>query len=192
MIARSSLVAILLALSPAVRMGVAAQGRPPADSAASGPPAGTAVLLVWQGAAGALGGFLGGFALGAAGAEVIGPHGGEDPGLMGALIGGFAGFVLGTGGGVSGAARLQGEPSSFAGASLGAILGVAVIGALYKPLNLDPDYAPVWVCLFTIPPAMAVALNRIMATARAPRSLMVRPLSGGRLGVGSAFQFRIR
>jgi hypothetical protein len=189
MIARASILIALVALSPTADKDVWAQGPARSDAAAFQAPSATAGLFIMQGAAGAAGGFLGGLALGAAGAALIGPHGGEDPGLVGALIGGLAGFTLGTGAGVSGAARLQHEPSSFGGATMGAFLGLGLVGALSKPLNLDPDYAPLWICLFTIPPATAVILNRVMGASREVQHLTVRPLAGGRVGVGAVLGF---
>lgn len=182
--------ATLVALSLLAGNGAWAQDPTRSDAAPAGGPATQAGLFVLQGIAGAACGFLGAIALGAAGAEVIGPHGGEDPGLTGALLGGLAGFTLGMGGGVSGMARSQGEPSSFARASMGAFLGVGLVAALSQPLDLDPDHAPFWISLATIPPAVAVLLNRAGGTAnhRGAR-LVARPLAGGGLGLGASLGF---
>lgn len=185
---RAGWVLVLLAVTPVI--GARAQDRATGDSVPARGAGVHAGLFVLQGIAGVGGGFVGAVALGAAGAVVIGPHEGEDPGLLGRILGGVAGLVLGMGGGVSGMARAQGEPSSFARASMGAFLGVGIVAALSEPLELDPDYAPLWICLGTIPPALAVLVNHAGGDARAPvASLVARPLAAGRLGLGASLGF---
>jgi hypothetical protein len=171
-----------------VLSAVAAQ-QPASDVSTAIPDSGAtrAERLIVQGIAGAAGGAIGALALGAAGAAVIGPHGGEDPGLLGAVLGGLAGLTLGIGGGVSLTARWQGEPSSFAGAAIGAAGGVLLVAALAQPLHLDTDYAALWICLATIPPAAAVLGNRGLGSAHRPMSrLVIGPLRRERVGLGMA------
>jgi hypothetical protein len=185
--------AILVALAVLGPLGRTVAWAQDLERSGTAPPralATHAALFVLQGIAGVGGGFLGALALGAAGAEVIGPHGGEDPGLMGAFIGGLVGFTLGVGGGVSAMARSQREPSSFARASAGALLGVGLVGALAGPLHLDPDRAPFWISLATIPPAAAVWVNHAGGNTHHDRlRLVARPLGGGRLGLGASVGF---
>jgi hypothetical protein len=189
MIGRATMLIALAALGVAWN-AAAAQGTASRDSTGSHAVATRAELFIVQGVAGVAGGALGAVALGVAGYEVIGPHGGEDPGELGAMLGALTGLVVGIGGGVSSAAHLQGEPASFARASLGAFVGVLLIGALSRPLNLDAHRAPVWICLATIPPATAVLLNHSAGEATGPaRHLAVHPLSGNRLGVGVSVGF---
>lgn len=169
----------------------AAQDPARSDSTTRRGAATPAELFIVQGVAGVAGGAIGAIALGAAGAELIGPHGGEDPGLLGAVVGGLAGLTLGMGAGVSVTARWEGEPSSFWGAAIGAAGGVLLVGALAPLLDLDPDYAPLWICLATIPPAAAVLGNRGLGMARGPASRLVAgPLRGRRMGLGVSLAFR--
>jgi len=185
---RAGLVLVLLAVTPVI--GARAQDRATGDSVPARGAGVHAGLFVLQGIAGVGGGFVGAVALGAAGAAVIGPHGGEDPGVLGAFIGGLVGCSLGMGVGVSTMARSQGEPSSFARASMGAFLGIGLVAGLSGPLDLDPDYASFWIALATIPPALAVLVNHAgPGPARADARLIARPLAAGRLGLGASLGF---
>jgi hypothetical protein len=120
---------------------------------------------------------------------VIGPHSGEDPGLRGAALGALVGVTLGIGAGVSGVAHVQGERASFARASMGAVGGLLLVGALSEPLGLDPDYAPLWICLGTIPPATAVLVNRAGGHVNSRTHVVARPRAGRRLGLGASLGF---
>jgi hypothetical protein len=120
---------------------------------------GSAGHLVTQFFLGSAAGWTGGIALGILGANTIGPHSGEDPGLEGFIIGFPVGFVIGTAATVNWLAKRQGEPHSFGGAALGTIIGGAV--ALSAAAG-STDGAFALILGATIPGISAVFLNRAM------------------------------
>jgi hypothetical protein len=107
-------------------------------------------------------GFGAGYGGAKLGAAVLGPRGGEDPGLLGGLFGLAAGIVLGTSTAVYGVARGQGVPSEYATALGGAMLGLVAVAPLFKTgdaLGIEVSEPVVWAMVFALPAAGAVFLT---------------------------------
>lgn len=97
--------------------------------------------------AGVTGGILGSIGFAYAGAAVIGPHGGEDPGLIGAVIGTLFGATVGSSIGVQIAGTAGDETGSYGATLLGSTVGMLT----FLLIHPDPDNAPFWIGLYTLP-----------------------------------------
>lgn len=154
-------------------------------SAAAQTPAGNPVLpdrpvsamagerLVGEALAGALLAVTASWGFAWAGAEILGPHGGEDPGLEGAVAGFLVGTTIGASTGVHLAARGFGLPASYWEA-----LGGAVAGSLaLLVLPLDADEPSFWAAVYGLPIAGAVLTSSIGSQTR--MRLSAHPVAGG-------------
>lgn len=150
--------------------------RPPAAPPAPTPFASEPILA--EATAGALMAF--GISLGMArvGATVLGPRGGEDPGLAGGIVGFAAGLVLGSSLGVHLVARRYGLPARYEEAVAGALAGVLLLPAL----PIDLDRAGAWLAIYAVPTATAVLASSPGSWSRSARPA-VRALRDG-IGVG--------
>jgi len=117
-----------------------------------------------------------------AGAVTIGPHGGEDPGLLGAMIGFSVGLWAGSAAGVQLVARRSGLPAQYWDALVGSVSATLVLGLLH----LDPDDPAAWVLVYAVPTVGAVATSSVgSATRMRP---LIRPAIGGvDVGIELAF-----
>jgi hypothetical protein len=135
-----------------------------------------------ESASGALMAFGLSFGFAVAGGAVLGPHGGEDPGLVGAVSGFFAGAAVGSALGVHMAARLLKLPARFWEALGGGVAGTLLCLAL----PLDADEPSFWVSAYALP-----VVGAILASSAGSASRMrptVAPAPGGlRLGLSVAF-----
>jgi len=96
------------------------------------------------------------------GAAALGPHGGEDPGLAGALTGFMVGAAAGTALGVHLAARGFGFPASYWEALAGGVAGTLALGAL----PLDADRPTFWVLVYGAPALGAMLASSIGSASR--------------------------
>jgi len=112
------------------------------------------------------------------GATVLGPNGGEDPGLAGGLVGFAAGLVLGSSLGVHLVARGFGLPARYEEAAAGALAGVLLLPAL----PIDFDRAGTWIAIYAVPTLTAVLASSLGSSSRAVRPT-ARALPDG-IGVG--------
>jgi len=131
--------------------------------------------------AGAFMGFGLGWGMARLGADVLGPHGGEDPGLAGALFGFAVGLTVGTSLGVHLAARGYGFPASYIEALGGALAGVLLLPAL--PAVNEPLAV---IGIFVVPAALSAIASSLGSTSR------VRPVAGpdaGGVRLGVAVEF---
>ena len=117
-----------------------------------------------------------------AGAHLLGPHGGEDPGLLGALTGLAVGVMAGSALGVHLVARSAGLPARYWDALAGAVSGTLALGLL----PLDADEPTFWVAVYGVP-TLAAVLTSSIGTASRMRPV-VRPVDSG-LDVGVAVAF---
>jgi hypothetical protein len=117
------------------------------------------------------------------GATVLGPHGGEDPGLAGAVVGFAAGLVLGSSLGVHLVARGYGLPARYEEAVAGGLAGVLLLPAL----PIDLDRAGTWLAIYALPTATAVLASALGSSSRAVRPA-ARALREG-IGVGVEVAF---
>lgn len=116
------------------------------------------------------------------GAAVLGPHGGEDPGLMGALTGFMIGAAAGSALGVHLAARGFGLPASYWEALAGGVSGALAL----MVLPLDADRPAFWVMVYGAPVLGAVLASSIGSASRIRP--VVRPAAGAvELGMAVAF-----
>jgi len=121
-----------------------------------------------------------GFAL--VGSAVVGPHGGEDPGLVGAVGGFFAGAAVGSAVGVHLAARTLKLPARFWEALGGGAAGTLLVLAL----SLDPDEPSFWIGAYALPVAGAILGSSLGSASRMRPT--VAPAPGGlRLGFAVPF-----
>jgi hypothetical protein len=145
--------------------------------APASPAAMTAEML-----SGAAVGLLASWGLAYAGAAILGPHGGEDPGLVGAVTGFFVGTAVGSALGVHLTARALGLPARYSEALGGALAGTLMLGAL--PLDAD---APIfWVAVYGVPVFGAVMASTLGSQSRI--GTVMQPTREG-VGVGLRFAF---
>jgi hypothetical protein len=139
--------------------------------------------ILAEAAAGAVMAF--GMSLGMArlGSELLGPKGGEDPGLAGALVGFAAGLTLGASLGVHLVARGYRLPARYEEALAGALAGVLLLPAV----PIDLDRAGTWVAIFAVPTATAVIASSLGSSSRTVRP-SARALRNG-IGVGVELAF---
>jgi hypothetical protein len=149
--------------------------------------AGAGEIVAGEFAAGvALGfGFSFGFSWGFAwlGARALGPHGGEDPGLMGAVTGFLIGSVVGSSLGVHLVARGWGLPARYYEAAGGALLGTYTLLAI----GPDPDHATFWAAAYGLPALGAIAASTLGSWSRRVRP-HVQGLDGA-AGIGASVGF---
>lgn len=139
--------------------------------------------ILAEATAGALMAF--GMSLGVArvGATVLGPRGGEDPGLAGGIVGFATGLVLGSSLGVHLVARGYGLPARYEEAVAGALAGVLLLPAL----RIDLDRAGTWLAIYAVPTATAVVASSLGSSSRMARPAL-RALREG-IGVGVEIGF---
>ena len=116
------------------------------------------------------------------GAEILGPHGGEDPGVTGAITGFMVGTAIGASAGVHFAAREFGLPASYWEALGGAVVGSLVLFAV----PLDADEVRFWAAVYGLPILGAVAASSIGSQSRMRPT--ARATTHG-IGVGLAVSF---
>ena len=117
-----------------------------------------------------------------AGSAVLGPHDGEDPGLVGAVSGFFAGAAVGSALGVHLAARTLKLPARFWEALGGGVAGTM----LFLALPLDADEPSFWVGAYALPIAGAILASSAGSASRMRPT--VAPAPGGlRLGLAVPF-----
>lgn len=117
------------------------------------------------------------------GSALLGPKGGEDPGLAGALVGFAAGLVLGSSLGVHLVARGYRLPARYEEALAGALAGVLLLPAV----PIDLDRAGSWIAIFAVPTATAVIASGLGSSSRTVRPC-ARALQRG-IGVGVELAF---
>jgi hypothetical protein len=117
------------------------------------------------------------------GSDLLGPRGGEDPGLAGALVGFAAGLTLGASLGVHLVARGYRLPARYEEALAGALAGVLLLPAV----PIDLDRAGTWVAIFAVPTATAVIASSLGSSSRTVRP-SARALRNG-IGVGVELAF---
>jgi len=135
-----------------------------------------------EAAAGLVTGLVGAWALANVGAEVLGPHGGEDPGLAGGLTGLALGLTLGTSLGVHLVARGYGFPANYVEALGGALAGVLLLPAV--PFEVNGPIALIGVLAI---PAVTSALASSLGSASRVRPVVGPDADGARLGVAVEF-----
>src|SRR5687767_10360965 len=102
-----------------------------------------AARLMTEVAIGGAGAAAAGLGFAVLGGSVIGPHGGEDPGLLGIVIGTIVGIPVGSSIGAYLGAKAFGAPARYGDALGGAALGMGTFLLLVMPVaQLDPDYPP--------------------------------------------------
>lgn len=139
-------------------------------------------VLAAEAVSGAAVGLLASLGLAYAGAAILGPHGGEDPGMLGAVTGFLLGMAVGSAVGVHFTARTFGLPARFSEALGGALSGTLALGLL----PLDADEPTFWVAVYGMP-----ALGAVLASTLGSESRMrpiVRPADDG-VGVGLSVAF---
>jgi len=142
----------------------------------------SATVLTAEALSGAAVGLLASWGLAYAGAAILGPHGGEDPGLAGALTGFLVGTVVGSALGVQLTARAFGMPALYYEALGGALAGTLALGML----PLDMDQPIFWVVVYGVP-----AFGAVMASTLGSQSRLgpvVRPTGDG-VGIGLRVAF---
>ena len=147
---------LLIVISP-----VAAAAQQPGSAVVRGQPAQN---LLGQFVLGWAAGFLAGYGGAKIGDAVLGPRGGEDPGLLGAFFGVTAGTVLGTSLTVHAVARDQGVPSEYGAALGGAVLGLVAVAPLLKlgdALGVEASEPITWALVFALPAAGAVVFTDV-------------------------------
>lgn len=108
-----------------------------------------------------------------AGAATIGPHGGEDPGMLGAMIGFSVGLWAGSAAGVHVVARHAGLPARYWDALAGSVSATLALGLLH----LDPDEPTAWLLVYAVPTIGAVVTSSVASATR--MRPVVRPALGG-------------
>ena len=139
--------------------------------------------ILAEAAAGALMAFGMSFGMAHVGAALLGPKGGEDPGLAGALAGFAAGLALGASLGVHLVARGFGLPARYEEALGGALAGVLLLPAV----PIDLDRSGTWLAIFALPTATAVIASSLGSSSRTVRP-SARGLPNG-IGVGVEIVF---
>jgi hypothetical protein len=176
-------VAVVVAVMMAAGQALAAQPR----DGVGPPPASRAPFrsepLVAEAAAGLSLGFVMSWGMARIGATVLGPRGGEDPGLAGAVAGFAAGLALGSSLGVHLVARRCGFPARYAEAAAGAVAGVLLLPAL----PLDIDRGATWALIYAVPTLMATAASTLGSSSRWTGPA-VRPVGTG-VGVAMGVTF---
>lgn len=140
--------------------------------------------------AGGLGAAIGSVGLAYVGGPVLGPHGGEDPEVVGTLVGFGMGILLGGSLGVHLASRRQGYGTSYGSALGGALLGALALVPLAPAVHLDLDNAGAWLLVYGAPIGGAVAATVLQshARSRSRARLSFAPIRGGmRLGAALSF-----
>lgn len=173
---------VIVVLILLVAQGAVGQGRPQTRRAVPLSPLQSEPMLA-ETAAGLMLGFGTSIMMARVGSTLLGPHGGEDPGLMGGVVGFAVGLALGSSLGVHLAARGYGFPARYEEAAGGALAGVLLLPAL----PLDIDHPATIIALFAVPTVTAALASSLGSSARwtAPA---VRPVGDG-VGVGVALAF---
>lgn len=139
--------------------------------------------MLVEAAAGLLVGVGTSMVLARVGATVLGPRGGEDPGLAGAMVGFAAGLTVGTALGVHAVARAYGLPARYEEAAAGALAGVLLVPAL----PIDIDHRASILAVFAVPTVGAVLASSAGSASRWTGPV-VRPAPGG-VGVEMSVAF---
>jgi len=168
-------VTLALVLAPAAR-AQSASGRQPTRQPFQGE------FVFAEATAGLFTGIVGAWALANIGAEVLGPHGGEDPGLAGGLTGLALGLTLGTSIGVHMVARGYGFPARYFEALGGALAGMLLLPVV--PFEVDGPIALIGVLAI---PAVTSAVASSLGSASRVRPVAGPDADGARLGVAVEF-----